>query len=177
MRHRLAVVALAAFAVGCTDSPIEPSAARVFSGIGAYDVEQWMDPSVPGSGEARSGTSLPIYFVCPVDGDSSARAAAILTNAELRLFANGTAEIQLAVGTWASANGGVTASSEIITRWGNWSEEDPNAIELSGFGIPGLGARLAHTELGHAELPITLACPSAASVTNVQPTLSWSLNQ
>jgi len=174
MRRR-AASALAALTVGCSDSPIEPNTTRVFSGAGAYDVEQWMDPSVPGSGEARSGSSLPIYFVCPVDGDSSARAAAVLTGAELRLFANGSAQIQLQVGSYARVNGGVSATSETITRWGNWNDANANAIELSGFGIPGLGTTLQHTELGHAELPLTLACPRAASVPSVQPTLSFSL--
>lgn len=175
MRCRLAVFALAALSVGCSATPNEPNTTRVFSGIGAYDVEQWMDPSVPGSAEARSGSSLPIYFVCQVDGDSSARAAAILTNAELRLYANGSAEIQLQVGTWARAGGSVSATSETISRWGSWNDANANAIELTGFGIPGLGATLQHTELGHAELPLTLACPSAASVPSVRPTLSFSL--
>ncbi len=178
MHHRLTLVALAAVTAGslaCSEAPLAPGAPRVFSGIGAYNADQWMDPSVPGSGLPREGTSLPIYFVCAVDGDTTARAAAILTDAELRLYPNGTAEVRLEIGSWARVNGVETASGETITRWGRWADANAHEITLSDFGVPGLGNTLQHTELGHAELPLTLACPGAASVPSVQPTLSFSL--
>lgn len=178
MRHRLVFVVLAVattLSVACTEAPLEPIAPRVFSGIGAHNAAQWMDPSVPGSGLPRAGTSLPIYFVCPVDGDTTARAAAILTDAELRLYPNGSAEIRLDIGSWARVNGVETASGETITRWGRWADANAQEITLSGFGLPGLGNSLQHTELGHAALSLTLACPGAAAVPNVQPTVSFSL--
>ena len=177
MRHRFAIATLAAVTVACSDSPLESTAPRVLSAIGAHNATAWWDASVPGSMSPRPGSNLPIYFVCPVEGDETARAAAILSDANLRLFADGTAEIRLQVGTWARVSGMQTATNETITRWGQWSDVSANEIAVSGFGIPGLGGSIQHTELGHAELSITLPCPSASSVPAVQPTLSLSLGQ
>lgn len=158
--------------VACDSAPTAVEIPLTFRAIGANNAAQWVDASVPGSQAPRPGTQLPIYLVCAVDDDDAARAAAVVTDAQIKLYDNGSAELSMNVGTWFGREGVAVASSETITRWGNWTEEEPGHAMLSGFNLPGLGEELQYTDLGSAELPVTLACPIGSSVTSVNPTLT-----
>jgi hypothetical protein len=173
MRIRIAAsTVLLLTIVACENTPTATEIPLTFRAIGANNAAQWADASVPGSQAPRPGTQLPIYLVCAVDDDDAARAAAVVTDAQIKLYANGSAELSMHVGTWFGRDGVAVASSETITRWGNWTEETTGHAALSGFNLPGLGAELQYTELGSAELPVTLACPIGSTVTSVTPTLT-----
>jgi hypothetical protein len=174
LHTRLVQSAVVLFAiVGCDNSPTAAETPITFSAIGAYNAEQWLDASVPGSETPQPGTQLPLYLVCAVEGDEAARAAAVLTDAQLKLYENGSAELTMSVGTWSRRNGVTVASSETISRWGNWTEELSGHVALSQFNLPGLGQELRYTELGSAELPVTLTCPNGSSVASINPTLTF----
>lgn len=162
---------------GCELAPIAAESAVTYSATGAYNAARWSDETVPGSQAPRPGTQLPLYLVCEVEGDDEARAAAVVTDAALRLYENGSAEFSLNVGTWMRRDGVETSSGETISRWGNWTEGESGLVTLSGFNLPGLGQTLQYTALGNAELAVTLACPGGSSVESVNPTLTFTRTQ
>lgn len=173
MHTRLASSALLLLTIAaCESTPSSVEIPTTFNAIGAYNATQWTDASVPGSENPRPGTQLPIYLVCAVDGDEDARAAAVLMDAQLKMYENGSAELTMSVGTWLRRDGVAVASSETVSRWGNWTESESGHVELLRFNLPGLGQELRYTELGSAELPVTLACPNGSSDASVSPTLT-----
>lgn len=172
--HPRALAALLAVSVlGCDTAPTSAELPRSFVATGAYNVRYWSDASVPGSLATRPGTRLPMYFVCEVPDDATARAAAVLTDAQLALYDNGSALLTLGVGTWLQREGTVASSGETISRYGNWSEGADGRVTLSGFNVPGLGQELRYTDLGHAELALTLACPGGTADAMLTPTLTF----
>lgn len=169
-RHAAALLALAV--VGCeTLSPVTETPRR-FVATGAYDVRYWADPSVPGSLATSEGTRMPMYFVCDIADDASARAAAVLTDATLTLFGDGTALLNLGVGTWLQRGGLVASSGETLSRYGTWTESEAGRVTISGFNLPGFGGTLTYTDLGHAEMSMTLSCPGGSAMPTLTPTVT-----
>jgi hypothetical protein len=171
---RLVVTLCTAAVFGCAAPPTAVETPRRFVAIGATNATFWADSSVPGSVQSRAGAQLPLYFVCEVPDDASARAAAVLSEAAIALYENGTAQLHLTVGTWMRREGTVSSSGETISRQGNWSENAAGLVTLNGFNLPGLGEALRFTALGNAELTLSMACPGGTSVAHLTPTLSLS---
>ncbi len=171
MHRRLVPLALAAAVVACDDPTQAAPAPQRFVATGTLNVRQWADTSVPGSLEQRPATRLPAYLVCEVADDPGARAAAVVDDARIVLYENGTVEFTLQVGSWLRRNGVVVASGATITRQGTWSESDAGRVTLSGLNLPGLGTDFEYTDIG-ARLDVALACPGGSSVDSLRPTLT-----
>ncbi len=177
MNARLATILCTLAVVGCDTASTAVETPRSFVAIGATNATYWADTSVPGSLETREGTRLPMYFVCEVPGEASARAAAVLTEAAIALYDNGSAQLNVTVGTWMRREGTVASTGGTISRQGNWSEDEAGHVTLSGFNLPGLGNELQYTELGNAQLSLAMSCPSGTATASVTPTLTLSRTQ
>ena len=161
---------------GCATDITAVQPDRVFTLVGTLDVARWTSIDVPGSTEIRPGTTLPAYLVCaPEEGDSQAKAAAVVDRGTLTLRGDGTSELELTAGTWWRSGAVTGGSGGSISEFGRWTEPTPGTIHLNGFATAVFSAPLRYTDTGSGLTAMTFACPGGSSTASLTPQLVFSL--
>ena len=165
------VLILAACAAEITTVPTD----RVFTLVGTLGAERWTSIDVPGSTEPRPGTTLPAFLVCRTsEGDSQAKAAAVVDRGILTLRGDGTSRLELTAGTWWRNGAVVGGSGGTISEFGRWSEPTPGTIHLSGFVTVAFKAPFHYTEAGSGLTSMTFSCPGGSGTESLTPELVFS---
>ena len=171
-RSALNSLVLSLILAGCTADVTAAPTERVFSLVGTLGAARWTSVDVPGSTETRPGTTLPAFLVCETDdGDSQAKAAAVIDRGTLTLREDGSSELELTAGTWWTTGAVVGGSGRTLSEFGRWSEPTPGTIHLSGFATAVFDAPLQYTEIGSGLTTMTFECPGASSTASLTPEL------
>ena len=166
---------LSLFLAGCAAEITTVQPDRVFTLVGTLGAPRWTSVDVPSSTETRPGTTLPAFLVCETaDGDTQARAAAVVDRGTLTLRPNGTSRLELTTGTWWRTGASTGGSGGTISELGRWTELAPGTIHLSGFATAVFNAPLQYTELGGGLTAMTFACPGGSSTASLTPQLVFS---
>ena len=160
---------------GCAGEPTAVQPDRVFTLVGTLGVARWTSADVPGSTEARPGTTLPAFLVCETENaDPQAKAAAVVDRATLTLRGDGTSELELTSGTWWRAGETTGGSGGTISEVGRWTEPTAGTIHLTGFSTAVFNAPLQYTDAGGGLTAMTFKCPGGSSAASLTPQLVFS---